>query len=193
MTAPRDNRDKLFGSRETPSLEFKGNRLKAEIASLSNNQNKLEPPGLLFPHAKEIEGKCVIKVQVPASSQVHRTGGIVYLRSEDGDYRITELNRIAGFAIDHVIPFALWHNNDIWNLLPAAPAVNTQKSDGSGTGQVAVKRYRADPTEWVFTSDNIAYPTIRMRKSVQPLPILGVMIACMGGDLKRPPQGGYVI
>lgn len=35
----------------------------------------------------------------------------------------------ANFAVDHVIPFALWGCNDLWNLLPSAPAVNNQKSD----------------------------------------------------------------
>ena len=34
-----------------------------------------------------------------------------------------------GFAVDHVIPFSLWHNNDLWNLLPADAKVNGQKSD----------------------------------------------------------------
>jgi hypothetical protein len=28
------------------------------------------------------------------------------------------------FHVDHMIPFALWRNNDLWNLLPAAPQVN---------------------------------------------------------------------
>ena len=58
-------------------------RLKAEIANLSNNPEKLDPPYLLFPRSEEIGGKQVIKVQVPASSQVHRTGGHVFIRSEE--------------------------------------------------------------------------------------------------------------
>lgn len=33
------------------------------------------------------------------------------------------------FAVDHVIPFALWGNNDLWNLLPAHPQANSDKSD----------------------------------------------------------------
>jgi 2-polyprenyl-3-methyl-5-hydroxy-6-metoxy-1,4-benzoquinol methylase/SOS-response transcriptional repressor LexA len=33
------------------------------------------------------------------------------------------------FDVDHAIPFALWRNNDLWNLLPAWPAVNNQKRD----------------------------------------------------------------
>jgi hypothetical protein len=31
--------------------------------------------------------------------------------------------------IDHVIPFAVWHNNDLWNLLPASPEANARKRD----------------------------------------------------------------
>jgi SAM-dependent methyltransferase/phage repressor protein C with HTH and peptisase S24 domain len=33
------------------------------------------------------------------------------------------------FEVDHAIPFALWKNNDLWNLLPARPAINNQKRD----------------------------------------------------------------
>jgi ATP-dependent DNA helicase RecG len=73
-------------------------RMKTEIANLSNNPSKLDPPYLLFPHAEEFDGKWIIKVQIPASSQVHRTRGAVFLRGEDGDYQITELNRIAGLV-----------------------------------------------------------------------------------------------
>jgi hypothetical protein len=34
-----------------------------------------------------------------------------------------------GYAVDHVIPFALWHSNDLWNLLPCDARVNGSKSD----------------------------------------------------------------
>jgi len=33
------------------------------------------------------------------------------------------------FAVDHAIPFALWKNNDLWNLLPTNESINSQKSD----------------------------------------------------------------
>ena len=33
------------------------------------------------------------------------------------------------FHVDHVIPFSLWFNNDLWNLLPASRRVNSAKSD----------------------------------------------------------------
>ena len=32
-------------------------------------------------------------------------------------------------AVDHVIPFSLWHNNNLWNLMPADDQVNNQKRD----------------------------------------------------------------
>ncbi len=35
----------------------------------------------------------------------------------------------AGFHVDHLIPYALWHNNELWNLLPAHPKVNAKKRD----------------------------------------------------------------
>jgi SAM-dependent methyltransferase len=35
----------------------------------------------------------------------------------------------ARFAVDHVIPFSLWGNNDLWNLLPVDERVNGQKAD----------------------------------------------------------------
>lgn len=33
------------------------------------------------------------------------------------------------FDVDHAIPFSLWRNNDLWNLLPADPKQNNKKRD----------------------------------------------------------------
>ena len=33
------------------------------------------------------------------------------------------------FEVDHLIPFSLWYNNDLWNLLPASRSVNQAKKD----------------------------------------------------------------
>ena len=38
-------------------------------------------------------------------------------------------NTIRQFAVDHAIPFSLWRDNSLWNLLPASPAVNNSKRD----------------------------------------------------------------
>jgi len=46
------------------------------------------------------------------------------------------------------------------------------------SGQVAVKRYRADSAaDWHFTSDNPERGEIRLAKSSEPYPILGIFIA----------------
>jgi hypothetical protein len=33
------------------------------------------------------------------------------------------------FDVDHAIPFSIWKNNDLWNLLPSHPKINHQKRD----------------------------------------------------------------
>ena len=46
----------------------------------------------------------------------------------------------AEFDVDHAIPFALWKNNDLWNLLPAHPVVNNEKRDHLPTRGLLGKR-----------------------------------------------------
>ena len=65
------------------------------LVNLSNNSQKLDPPFILHPVVHEIEGKKIIHVQVPASSQVHKTAGKIFDRSNDGDFVITEAHQIA--------------------------------------------------------------------------------------------------
>ncbi len=49
--------------------------------------------------------------------------------------------RITRFDVDHAIPFSLWGNNDLWNLLPAEPEVNRKKGAGVPTrGLVEARR-----------------------------------------------------
>lgn len=49
--------------------------------------------------------------------------------------------RIGGdFHVDHVIPYSLWHNNDLWNLLPASPKANSSKSDKLPTRRLLNER-----------------------------------------------------
>jgi len=38
--------------------------------------------------------------------------------------------------IDHVIPFSVWKNNDLWNLLPSTPPVNRAKRDKIPTPEI---------------------------------------------------------
>ena len=65
------------------------NQLKNDLVNLSNNPNKINPPFMLFPEEFEIEGKKIIYVRAPQSSQVHNTGNVIYDRNEEGDFRVT--------------------------------------------------------------------------------------------------------
>jgi len=73
----------------------KVDEIMKHIVNLSNNPQKLSPPYILFPKHFSIDGKDIISIQIPVSSQVHRAKGVVYDRSNDGDYAISEPERIA--------------------------------------------------------------------------------------------------
>jgi SAM-dependent methyltransferase len=51
--------------------------------------------------------------------------------------------RSGRFDVDHVIPFALWRNNDLWNLLPTRPETNNQKRDRLPTQRLIQARREA--------------------------------------------------
>lgn len=44
------------------------------------------------------------------------------------------------FDIDHAMPFSLWRNNELWNLFPADPAINSDKSDKLPTYGILKRR-----------------------------------------------------
>jgi len=67
----------------------------AQVASLSNNPQKLNPPFILFPKVQFVDGFNVIYIQVPESSQVHQTASKVYDRSNDGDFVVKGAHQIA--------------------------------------------------------------------------------------------------
>ncbi len=67
----------------------------ANIANLSNNPQKLNPPFILFPREHVVDGFHIIHLQVPESSQVHQTAGKTYDRSNDGDFVVHGAHQIA--------------------------------------------------------------------------------------------------
>lgn len=69
--------------------------MKINLVNLSNNADKLSPPFILFPQVYELEGETIIHVQVPSSSQIHKSANVVFDRSNDGDFRVTEPQQIA--------------------------------------------------------------------------------------------------
>ena len=75
--------------------ENKVDQLCKNFANLSNNPSKLSPVFLLQPTIVELDGKKIIHVFVPSSSQVHKTNSKYYDRSVDGDFVVTTHAKIS--------------------------------------------------------------------------------------------------
>jgi hypothetical protein len=59
---------------------------------------------------------------------------------KEGEVRCVWSNLpIQKFDVDHVIPFSVWKNNDLWNLLPAKATINNGKRDKIPTPNQLIK------------------------------------------------------
>ena len=84
-----------------------------DISNQSNNPQKLSPTFLLQPEEVDVDGKKVIVVFVPSSSQVHKSAGNIYDRSTDGDYILKTdaeisalyLRKRQDYSENHVYPY----------------------------------------------------------------------------------------
>ncbi|MEI6061694.1 MAG: RNA-binding domain-containing protein [Bacteroidota bacterium] len=94
-----DGGDIILGASDNGDIngveELQVSTMVTNLVNLSNNQQKLDPPFILFPQNYKVNGKWIIHIQVPASSQVHKTAGIIFDRSNDGDFRVTHAHQIA--------------------------------------------------------------------------------------------------
>jgi CRISPR/Cas system Type II protein with McrA/HNH and RuvC-like nuclease domain len=48
--------------------------------------------------------------------------------------------KVISYDVDHLIPFSVWKNNDLWNLLPAHPTINNNKSDKIPNVETLIKQ-----------------------------------------------------
>jgi hypothetical protein len=65
--------------------------------------------------------------------------------------------QLSRYDIDHIIPFAVWKNNDLWNLLPVHPAINNKKRDKIPAAGLIDKQQELIITYWEIL--NRALPT----------------------------------
>ncbi|MEW5741487.1 MAG: HNH endonuclease domain-containing protein [Myxococcota bacterium] len=63
--------------------------------------------------------------------------------------------RGASLQIDHVLPWALWHNNDLWNLVPASNRANNSKSDQLPERGFLKSRRSAFVDAWTATRESL--------------------------------------
>jgi ATP-dependent DNA helicase RecG len=74
-------------------------QMKKDIATLSNNPQKLFPAFLFDLQDLEFEGKLLIHFFVPSSSQVHNSSGKMFDRNEDGDFVLKSSEQIKSLYI----------------------------------------------------------------------------------------------
>jgi len=65
-------------------------KIKKEFVTSVNNPQKIHPACYLSVDEYEVEGKKILRIFVPESSQVHRCNGRIFDRNEDGDFDITD-------------------------------------------------------------------------------------------------------
>ena len=93
-------------------------KIKSDLVNLSNNPSKLYPPFMVFPEEFTIEGKKIVYVRVPQSSQVHKSGQFIFDRNEDGDFKVKSSEAIgrlyqrksAYFTENKIYPFLQFAN-----------------------------------------------------------------------------------
>ncbi|MBK9793153.1 MAG: hypothetical protein IPP60_08630 [Sphingobacteriales bacterium] len=62
---------------------------------------------------------------VAESKQIYKT----ILKKEGQVLCVWTGKAITSYDVDHMIPFSVWKNNDLWNLLPSQSKTNNQKRD----------------------------------------------------------------
>lgn len=84
---------------------------------------------------------------------------------EEGKVRCVWTDKVLDrYDVDHVIPFSIWKNNDLWNLLPSSPIVNNKKRDKIPAASVIEGRKDAIIHYWDLL--NIKFPQ-RFQKEIK--------------------------
>ena len=95
----RDGGDIFLGVGDTGAIigvqEAQIDTMTANLVNLSNNSQKIDPPFILYPQKYQIEDKWLIHIQIPASSEVHKTANSIFDRSHDGDFKLLRPHQIA--------------------------------------------------------------------------------------------------
>jgi len=90
-------------------------QIKKDFVTAINNPQKINPACYLSVDEVQIDGKAVLHIFVPESSQVHRCNGRIFDRNEDGDLDITDHTRLVAelyhrkqttYSENKIYPFA---------------------------------------------------------------------------------------
>jgi len=104
---------------------------------------------------------------VAESKQIYKT----ILKSKGNVYCVWTGKQIKTYDIDHMIPFSVWKNNDLWNLLPSQATTNNKKRDKIPAVGLIEKRKDLILYYWNMINE---YQPFRFKKEIQ--------VALLGND-----------
>ena len=104
----KDNREIIGVDKESV------NKMQRDFSNLCNNPQKIFPTIYVKMNEYEYKGKIILYIYIPQSSTVHRTGGKIYDRNQDGDYEIKNeslvesiyLRKQTDYSENRIYPFA---------------------------------------------------------------------------------------
>jgi hypothetical protein len=86
------------------------------------------------------------------------------LQKEGNVYCVWTGRKISKYNIDHLIPFSVWKNNDLWNLLPSDSRINNQKRDKIPTPEIIERQKNLILDYWGMISES---QSNRFQKEIQ--------------------------
>ena len=86
------------------------------------------------------------------------------LQREGQVYCVWTGRKISNYDIDHLIPFSVWKNNDLWNLLPSDSRINNQKRDKIPSADIIERQKNLILDYWGIILEN---QTTRFQKEIQ--------------------------
>ena len=87
---------------------------------------------------------------VAESKQIYKT----ILKKEGKVFCVWTGKAITSYDVDHMIPFSVWKNNDLWNLLPSQSKTNNQKRDKIPSADLIEKRKDLILHYWELINEN---------------------------------------
>lgn len=86
------------------------------------------------------------------------------LQKEGNVYCVWTGKKISNYDIDHLIPFSVWKNNDLWNLLPSDSRINNQKRDKIPTPELIERQKNLIVDYWGIIHES---QSKRFQKEIQ--------------------------
>jgi hypothetical protein len=105
--------------------------------------------------------KCPITERdVAESKEIYKN----ILKKEGKVFCVWSGKPIASYDVDHMIPFSVWKNNDLWNLLPSHSKTNSQKRDKIPSPDLIEKRKELILHYWELINEKYS---LRFQKEIR--------------------------